>query len=59
MTNKIRIRTLQPIGSGRLHTDPTCHGARQESLRNWASERRGVRDGGPIERDARASTPRR
>ena len=63
MTNHIRIWTLQPIGRGTLHTDPTCNDARQESLRAWAASRRAVR--GVSSREAvpaltkRASTPRR
>jgi len=59
MTNSTHKHTLKPVGLGRLHTDPTCPGARQESLRTWAAERRGVRESGPAERDACASTPRR
>jgi hypothetical protein len=63
MTNKTNQTTLRPIGSGRLHADPTCQGARQESLRNWASERHGERDTSPVGDDPstteRASAPRR
>ena len=63
MTRETRKATLRPIGSGTLHTDPTCRDARQESLREWAVSRRGVREPGRDEptstRTRRSPAPRR
>jgi len=63
MTHQIRHFTLHPIGRGLLHADPTCNGARQESLRIWASERCATRGATPVDSAStlakRASAPRR
>ena len=64
MTNQIRTTTLQPLGRRNLDSDPTCHAARQESLRAWATARRGVSGAAPepsavTAAKRRATSPRR